>query len=250
MSNNYSRRQIIKEAGGFVAGAASVGIVNYLTNDSRIIKPAQAQTVISIRRWAELRADQVRRYAESSKAHGYDIGFPGPNFELPSGEPASSWDMSDAARRLGEGYSDALRRVAEGRLPTVLLVVASRFQNDISYITQRGALIDLRGVGSNQVERRLREALRDVGFRFQETPGVSGDPSSYLQLYTSLPGPPAGDDILRLAEGFGDCCRRISEGWKDALLRIKEAGLLNSQLTSQPMVSVEMIIRNLIHVIS
>jgi hypothetical protein len=41
MTNNFSRRQIIKAAGGFVAGATSVGGASLISN---LFTPAQAQT--------------------------------------------------------------------------------------------------------------------------------------------------------------------------------------------------------------
>ncbi len=44
MDYKFSRRQIIKAAGGFVAGAVSIPLINKLTNGSDIISPARAQS--------------------------------------------------------------------------------------------------------------------------------------------------------------------------------------------------------------
>ncbi|MBD2247990.1 hypothetical protein [Nostoc sp. FACHB-888] len=44
MSYNFSRRQIIKAAGGFVAGTVSIPLLRKMTNGYDIISPAQAQS--------------------------------------------------------------------------------------------------------------------------------------------------------------------------------------------------------------
>lgn len=44
MNYKFSRRQVIKAAGGFVAGAASIPLIGKLTNASDVISPAQAQS--------------------------------------------------------------------------------------------------------------------------------------------------------------------------------------------------------------